>query len=412
MALLDQAVGRVYHPPLPHHILVQIFEFVVSYQHQGFNVGGVVTGWNSNESIKSMALVCRNWEAAANFVLHRSIAVRGSRVAALLLRSLQERPELGHMCSSLMLGMSEEEESAEGDVGQARTSSLLVLLLQRCPHIQHLHLRPLQESVREPLLAAITSLPLVSFVCSPRLFTVEDESTRELFRPQDVIRILRPSLQHLELDIWAASAPHDGFIPPPPPSRDYDIPTLNLRSLRLVSAVPACVALLILRSSPALEYLDIYHEGLIPAVDLDSALQSSAASLRVLEYVANPSLDEFQALDFSPTLDRLLPSFKRLERLTVSGCEVSASALWHLPSTLRHLEIQNLHPLASFTYSERLLNAFREPGNPIPLETFTLRDSRHEWTVDEVSLIEGACMARGISFLFTLDDEVPNDDNE
>ncbi|KAL8293188.1 hypothetical protein RQP46_000882 [Phenoliferia psychrophenolica] len=333
----------------------------------------------------------------------------GEITAALFLRTLRERPELGHICRYLVIGVGEDEELEERDVGQMRTSFALVDILNACPNVQHLQVRPLHSAVHDVLLDAILSRPLVSLLCSPRLDNIDAVWTGELFRPSDIPRLVSiPTLERLELDTWTATPavtpPHEAPVFGP----------LRLRVLRLFHAIPTEILYpLLIAAAPTLEVCDVYVEALLDPDTLFDALILSTPHIIDLTCVSNPSsleLDMFDAPN-TPSFDRLLPHFRRLERLYVSGTEISSNFFRLLPPCLRHLTIRSLNPGAIFGYSQVLIDALKDPLLQISLQTFTVRDILEEWEDDELDAMARACSARGIDFLLIPDSKRESDED-
>ena len=67
----------------------------------------------------------------------------GQDTTDLLLRTLRDRPDFGHICRSLVIGVGEDEEMVRSDVGQRANSIALVEVLNACPNIRHLQVRAL-----------------------------------------------------------------------------------------------------------------------------------------------------------------------------------------------------------------------------------------------------------------------------
>lgn len=75
------------------HAIVEVI--AGAEEHDDVPDHGGSVGWNSSESMRSMALVCRSWADAANHILYSSVALFGGEIAALFIRTLNERPQLG-----------------------------------------------------------------------------------------------------------------------------------------------------------------------------------------------------------------------------------------------------------------------------------------------------------------------------
>ena len=156
-------------------------------------------------------------------VLHRSIAILGRPAADRFLQTARERPDLVDKVRSLVIGLGEEEEGTQLEMGQAADSLVLVGVIDACPKVEHLQVRPLHHSARDTLLPSILSKPLLSLVCAPRLVKPNVGWTSELYRAID-IQLALPTLKRLELDFWASPAPLPDPLPILPP-----LPIVDLR---------------------------------------------------------------------------------------------------------------------------------------------------------------------------------------
>jgi hypothetical protein len=384
---------------LPYHLLLDCFTYAVE-RHQGeHSHGGRLVGWDSNESIRSMALVCRGWEAAAQTVLHQSIAILGGRAAQRFLRTARDRPDLVDKVRSLVIGLGDAEESKEKENGQAADSLELVKALELCTQLETLQVRPLHHLARDALLPAILSKSLTSLVCAPRLVKPEVPWTRQLYWATDV-QLALPTLKRLELDFWAAPIP----LPIPLPV----LPPLVLVELRLHCDLPdELLYLLLAAAGPTLEVVDLYFERILSAEDTTAALIQSTRSMRQFRYISNPTLDELQNfnINVTPIFDRLLPHYHQLERLFTSATEISTNLFRLLPPCLRDLEIQSFNHHGTFGYSNTLLTALQDESLEFHLKTLTVHDAAEVWDEDSVLAIRAACRVRGIMFYFKPDSE-------
>lgn len=233
-------------------------------------------------------------------------------------------------------------------------------------------------------------------MCAPRLDKINAGWTRELFRAADLQTLFLPTLQNLELDIWASRPARVARLSPAVPP---------LIVLRLFSAVPNHILFpLLAAAGNTLEILDVYQEDLLPPDDLWTSLLPSTPSLRSLKIISNPVLAELNAWtppDY-PAIDRLLPHYARLERLEASATEISADAMRRLPRCLRHLVIQSYNPHALFVANE-LLDVLSDDTISIVLESVTVRDVGDAWDEDELGELEEAFRAREIQFSFVPD---------
>lgn len=381
-----------------------------------FGHGGVVARWDSHETSRTMALVCKDWEEAGTWVLYRSIAVFGLVSAELLVRTLRARPDLGLICESLVLGVGEDMEVSLTDTGQREASLVLVEVLNFCSEVRHLQvslftpllgtgtvlnkkklpqIRPLHESVHDSLLAAITSKPrLVSLIVAPRLTHQNAGWTSELFQPADLHRLALPSLHHLELNVWAADARRR------PPTL---VPELKLRALRLFATAPVSVTFALLQAASSLEFLELYTESSLPVDDLVAALRHSTSTMQRVLCVSNPGGEDTEFDPHPvPAFDQLLPDYHQLVYLEVSSTEISPNAFTRLPPSLRHLGIRSYFGAQSSAFSAELLQVLRIPGLVLFLESVTVADDHDGWDVDAVAQLTSAFARRGITFTFKL----------
>lgn len=384
---------------LPYHILLDCFTYAADQNELEQARGGRLVGWDSNESVRFLSLICKNWVDAAQCVLYKSIAIIGAESARRFLRTCSERPDLAERVKALVIGLGDVQESTQLEMGQARDSLPLVKVIEACPTLAHLQVRPLHESARTSLMAAITSKPLLSLVCAPRLVKPNVGWTRELYKSTD-IELALPTLLRLELDFWASPV----TLPIPLPV----IPPLSLVELRLHCDLPhELLFLLLTAAGSTLEVADLYFEKLLSLEETTAALATSVHTMKKLRYISNPTLDELNNfnVNVTPIFDRLLPHYQQLERLSVSATEVSTNLFRLLPPCLRDLEVQSFNHHGTFVYSNVLLLALRDQSFNFTLETFTVHDAAEVWEEESVELVRAACRSRGITFFFKPDSE-------
>lgn len=332
-------------------------------------------------------------------VLHRSIAILGRPAADRFLRTARERPDLVDKVRSLVIGLGEEEEGTQLEMGQAADSLVLVAVIDACPKVEHLQVRPLHHSARDTLLPSILSKPLLSLVCAPRLVKPNVGWTSELYRAID-IQLALPTLKRLELDFWASPAP----LPDPLPV----LPLLPIVDLRLHCDIPDELLYLILAAAgPTLQVVDLYFERILSLNETTAALFRSTKTMRKFRYISNPTLDELSNFNahVTPIFDRLLPHYEQLERLFVSATEISTNLFRLLPPCLRDLEVQSFNHHGTFVFSRVVLLALQDASLDFRLETFTVHDAAEVWEEDSIAAMRVACRARGISFFFKPDSE-------
>lgn len=384
---------------LPYHILVECFSYTVEQNEAEWTHGGRLIGWDSNEAIRSMAGVCRGWEDAAQTVLHTSVAILGANAANAFLRTAEERPDLMEKVRSLVVGLGEMEESTDVEMGQAALSLTLVKVIEACPFLEHLQVRPLHESSRQTLIPVILSKSLLSLVCAPRLVKPHVGWTRQLYHSTDV-QLALPTLTRLELDFWAAAAP----LPNPLPI----LPPLNLVELRLHCDLPdELLHLLLAAAGPSLHIVDLYFERVVSVDHAAAALMHSTRSMKNLRYISNPTLDELSNFNshLTPVFDRLLPHYIQLERLFISATDISTNLLRLLPPCLRDLDIQSFNHHGLFAFSQSLILALQDDSLLFSLETLTVHDATEVWEEENVDAMRETCRSRGIEFYFRPDSE-------
>lgn len=273
-------------------------------------------------------------------------------------------------------------------VDQASTSIDLVRVINACPSLRHLQIGPLHPHARPALLSALAGTHLASLVAVPKY--------GRLYQPLDLLVLLLPSLQRLEVQlILTDSDATDPLFPPP-----LHLPPSQITSLRLVVSLPEQhYHSLITIVGTALAEADIYIEFLDPP-DSAKALKAwttTLASLRRLRIFSNSGHD-YQV----PWFDQLLPHFKQVERLSLSASNLTPTVLRNLPSSLPHLCLGRRRE----DVQDRLeghLSAAAELRLPIPIDYFRYdcepwegMDLEEQALVDE---LEGVLDSRGIRHL-------------
>lgn len=154
-----------------------------------------MTTWHSHEEDTArLPLTCRAWRLAAQHLLFNSVSLLSARSAEAFTASAIARPDLADKVQYLVVGLSEKETwpavvvngrrvgerisagDGEGDSGasaviqtQAVASAAMITAIAICPNLRHLHVRPLHDSARDGLLAALKVTKLETLICSPRL---------------------------------------------------------------------------------------------------------------------------------------------------------------------------------------------------------------------------------------------------
>ncbi|KAI5479793.1 hypothetical protein MNV49_002605 [Pseudohyphozyma bogoriensis] len=364
--------------------------------------GGRYVQWKSNRTILPYATICREWEPAATLVLYQSVVVVGERAADRFLETVRNRPDLAGMVRALVVGLSlaMEDEANDGH-GQAAASAKLVEVIDKCPNILHLQVRPLQSSVRATLIPAVRSKALLSLVVSPRLPRGDWD---ELLYSANFDLIL-PTLTGLELDIRFN---HHRIVTPRLPLPTIPITKLSIRA----ELQQECVFDLIIAAGPTLEHVDLYQERLLSIEDTADALMTCVNSVKTLQYCSNPTLDELERFDDDavPLFDRVLRHFTRLTSLSVSSTNISSNLFRILPPSLVALRVQAFNDRSLLGFGNTLMTALADPSLTIHLRELVIVDTTELWGGEaNINAVAVACAARGIDFEFK-DDSIMTDE--
>lgn len=378
---------------LPFHILTNIFFMARDGNDTSeFDHGGELVHWDSMESARAWTTVCRAWHDAAVFALYHSVAIIGSVDAYHFLLALQAHPERAAYVKFLVVGLHCDDEANPGTARACFESDQVLHVLEALPNIAHLHIRPLHPSARRRLLAALRKKPLRSLVCLPRL----ESSFNALFRSADLIDMISPELERLDMDFWADSTK----VTP----ATITFPPLALVEVRLFcSNADSPILALLAAAGPRLESIYVYFECLFDKKSAASAaLLPSADTLRSLTWVVNPVLHELEAR-FNPralqVFDQILPRFTRLVHLRTSATEVSTNLFRILPPALRRIELNAFHHSPSFHFDANILSAINDQTIDFrSLAEFELHDEG--WTRRDVKAVGRALRARGVAFIF------------
>lgn len=407
---------------LPYDVLVRIFEQSARAPRQQ-DWGGLLCGWQSNEDVCRLAMVCGSWRLPAEHVLYRSCSLLSAKDAASFIETTKRRTDLAAMVQFLVVGLSEEEtwpsSDDEGVTGgmvtgrtQAETSALMVTALAACSRLRHFQIRPLHESAREGLLVALAETKLESLICSPRLRKPDVEWTGCLFRRADIVKLVLPTLRNFELDAWTNSTdPHDpDYVEeaPPSPSFPSSILSSSLVTLRLRSDISDDHLFALLSAcGSTLEIADIYFERIVAPAPAAEALSHALGTLRELRWTTNPPIEGFAEVNLSPTplFDRVLPRFQVLSSLSISATDVSPSILSLLPPCLVEVEVQAYTYRGPFKLSEEMIKTLANRKEKFTLKRFTVCDSEEVRSEDNVAAMTHSCAARGIAFSFIADED-------
>lgn len=276
-------------------ILLEIFRFIVDHDSLEGAYGGHLTRWDCHRNIAKLSLVCKSWLepgefqwssammawrffksilcicidsyhaltfdfairglSAATMVLYESVALFGGDPARLFLRTLEQTPLLATRVKFLVLSVLEHREESEIDEGILKDSLDLVKVLDLCPNVRHLHVRPLHKGVRRSLMAALAKKNLDTLVCAPRLHLSEQAWGQGLYTSTDTF--ITTKMRSCELEFGRGN----------PPPLVYDmvplsfVPSrLQLVELRLICEMSTPTMCAILASCQRLEVLEIYVE--------------------------------------------------------------------------------------------------------------------------------------------------------
>lgn len=192
---------------------------------------------------------------SASLILYESVALFGGDSARFFLRTLGQTPLLATRVKFLVLSVSEHREESEIDEGILEDSLDLVRVLDMCPNVRHLHVRPLHRRVRRPLMAALAKKSLDTLVCAPRLHLSEQAWGQGLYTSTDTF--ITTKMRSCELEFGRGN----------PPPHVYDLvplrlvpPRLQLVELRLTCEMSTPTMCAILTACQRLEVLEIYVE--------------------------------------------------------------------------------------------------------------------------------------------------------
>lgn len=323
----------------------------------------------------------------------------------------------------LVIGLSEDETwpSSDEESGprvssnsrtQAETSATLVRALRVCTGLRHFQVRPLHDSCRDELLAALQETTLETLICSPRLRAPNVEWTGCLFQREDLIKLVLPSLRNFELDAWTTprdvtpvGTPTSSVTPEPcePIVMFSKLVTLRLR----FDTCDAHLFALLASAGETLENADIYMERMVSIENGAEALSFILPSIKELRWTTNPPIEGFADINLShvPLFDRILPNFEVLEKLSISATEVSPAILSLLPPSIRSLEVQAYTYRGPFKFEEQMITTLANQSIKFKLSSFTVLDSAESWVAEDVISMTEACLGRGIKFKFIPDEE-------
>ncbi|GAA6003228.1 hypothetical protein JCM10207_001810 [Rhodosporidiobolus poonsookiae] len=374
---------------LPYDALVHIFSYAVNVPTKPPLYGGALGSWDSHETMKKLALVCKGWTEAAMTVLYRSVALIDPGSA----------------------GKGDGGRRSPYTAAKYLSESLeLVEVLRRCaPTLTHLQVHPLHAGARDALFSAFRGAEaLHTLICSPRFhrFTASPDEPAENWGANFYSRtdlpdlVLPPRLRVLELDFessWEARTLsfHNG------------ISAAELTKLHLRCDTDEDVLWQVLAKCSALEVCELYFEKLLARDETTAALQASTSTMKHMQFLSNPTVDDLAFFDdtATPIFDRLLPSYTHLESLRVSATEVSFYVFRLIPPSLAHLEIQAFNHVSTFVFSPQLLLDLANPANASGLRSFSVHDAAEAWDERDIAALRQACEKRGIDFWFRPDSD-------
>ncbi|KAI5475541.1 hypothetical protein MNV49_001202 [Pseudohyphozyma bogoriensis] len=388
--------------PLPYPPTLEIIFQSRDIYDDDPSAGGRRVSWETNESAAPLARICRAWEAPATLVLWRSVVVLGMERAEGFLEAVRRHPERAEMVQALVVGLGTEmEDDVQGMLGQEEVSRRLVEVMEACPNLLHLQVRPLHRAVLPRLLAAIRRKEwLRSLVLAPRLAVTGGEpwDTHGNLAEREVVR---PTLTALELDV--PLYPHRPG--PRTPCQPFAAP-IPLEVLALRGEVPQDLVRELLKAGgKTLRIVDIYLER---AVEVDG-MAEAMRELEVVEEVrvlSNPTFEELgRWREVKPPLwDRLLPQFTRAKSLETSATEISSTALRLLPATLESMRVQSFNPRSVFRLDEEMRRVLEDESVDWGLREVTVLDTWDAWGgVEGVREVRRRWEKKGVRWEFVPD---------
>lgn len=297
---------------LPLDVLLLICQLATDPHPSQFAHGGQLPGsrWDSNELVHPLALVCRGWSIAAHAVLYESIAVLDGQTSRLFLRTIERRPQLGQLVRRLVLGLRDQEDELAmyspasfdrarspkwqegvldgGSEDEARSDSFVLgEIITRCRSVIHLQIRrPLHHSVRDVMMATLSSRRWDTIVCAPRMQGPGADWVEGFYRTEDVLTLAKRTdgLLEIECALACGRGPPEagGELLVEGGSPSLLVSPVPLRGLRLECNVEPAFLRNVLRWAHKLEHLDVYTERVTTAEDAFSETSDEAGSSRLL----------------------------------------------------------------------------------------------------------------------------------
>ena len=384
---------------LPVELLSRVFTHALFDDDQaGWQNGGELVGWDSHGQATKLARVCRSWNGPATKLLYESVDIRGARAANSFLETMRGRPELLVMVRSVVVGLGDLEEVADGSMGHVPVSFTLMDALDLLPVVERVQIRPLHVAVAQRLADFLARARTRTLVLSDRIVLPSPTWTHGLFDHLEWAEVL---IKTERLDVnWDED---DG---PPLPRPKKPLPPLHLQ--QCILRMPKGFSDAFFRffgaiRSEDLRVLCIYTEQRVSPKKLAASL-SHLQQLRHLRFIINPPIEQHPSPDSSPSpplIDLLLPHLPRLISLDVSANDVTASVFDALPDTLRSFKISVFSPQDATTCPSIADDIRLRPHS---LNAFSLVDSKARWKQGDLEAVEQACLERGVGFSFIDDD--------
>lgn len=327
--------------------------------------------------------------------------------ATLFLRTAQARPDLAARVRNLVVTLDEEEEpnkdepSDQVEQRHIRESEELTRVLEVCPNVERFQARTIHPRVGMRFINAIKDKPrILTFIGGPRPVNPVHSWTDVTYEKPLPLVFARMTVFELDSPYAAGTRP----IPL------LDMPVLE--GARLGCEVPEdTICAFVETCAPTVQSFYLYQERLLPVDTMLAGLRHHFPYIRRLKYHLNPSVTELEAKfsrDDPPLFDRLfalVPSYEKLEYLSVSATDISVEALKSLPPSLRHLEVHAYSEFSMFGgYSSELVDVLRDTNIDLPLKQLTVRDVSDGWAAESVEHVHQICKARGITFEFVPED--------
>ncbi|GAA6057321.1 hypothetical protein JCM3770_001089 [Rhodotorula araucariae] len=374
---------------LPTELLLRVFQLLpMMYAAE---VREDLVAWTVTSSCPDLPLlarVCRAWRPAAQSTLFHSVSlVRRSQVLGFI-KTARLRPDLAAKVVSMQVGMVRgTPEYSDPHDQQVEHSDRCIEAISLAPRIRHVLISQLKRGTRWQIVEVLEGRPIRTLLF--KMYDSELVDTSVLTSPRDVFRAFSmPTLRTFELNFRPKWSPHaDYTVPGPTPSLD---------SLSIAVNAPAGLFRLMAAAAPNLVRLQIYTEN---ALDPVGATVAFRGLVNVCEFRFESNVPEATHAS-NRWLQALLPSFARLQRLSV--CEQAADwgFLRALPPALELVEYLywDARPDQSLQELEAALRG--RAALPLARLVLTVDEMAFEATVEEqdVKRVTDALVARGVAF--------------